>query len=570
MNNSFLPYDLRIGVTGHRTLSNRQAAYESAAKILDHLRAILNDQGRTPLCWTVFSELASGADRIVAEAVLQLPDSRLVAALPFPADEYRRDFTQPADIAEFERFLARASGIVELDVANLDALGHAHETNPSDQKEARNMGYLAAGQFIVDHCEIIIAIWDGMPARGTGGTAQIVQYALDQNKTVFWINVNDPGAAAAKLLEYKPAQTPSCRTASLTDAAETPFPGFTELAKYNRQGDIKTPELISELTREEDMLIHAAQDSGLDAAQIKPALDALLPRYVHADRQAVRYQRRYLFAGRGLFYLSAIAVTLAVIQEVFLHDRPWLSLLEFAAMAAAWLLHITGRRSGCHEKWLQNRYIAERLRTALFTSLAGHSSAPRFSAIQTPLPFYPSPQNWLAASLDMVIAGAQQAIPQEIPFHSLKRFIVRNWIADQRDWHARNARRKSRSAHRMQNTGISLFFLTMLLVILHIFNVGGHESAAPLLSMGKWLVFLVIVLPAWGAVAHAVVTLLEYERIATRSKRMSQALSVIARRAEFAVDLKTFRSAVEEAAEVIGIENHEWWVLLSFRELVLL
>jgi len=40
------------------------------------------------------------------------------------------------------------------------------------------------GQYVVDHCDVLIAVWDGQPSRGRGGTAEIVQYALEQNRPI--------------------------------------------------------------------------------------------------------------------------------------------------------------------------------------------------------------------------------------------------------------------------------------------------------------------------------------------------------------------------------------------------
>ena len=37
------------------------------------------------------------------------------------------------------------------------------------------------------HCEVLIAIWDGQPARGPGGTAEVVALARDRNLPVAWI-----------------------------------------------------------------------------------------------------------------------------------------------------------------------------------------------------------------------------------------------------------------------------------------------------------------------------------------------------------------------------------------------
>jgi hypothetical protein len=571
MNIYSLPYDLRIGVTGHRSLGSQEVVERVVDGVLDHLGATLDDREQTPLRWTVISALARGADRIVARAVLRRADARLVAVLPFPAQEYRRDFAQPDDLAEFEHLLAEASEVVALENPAQEA-GRDETTGQEPPAETRNRGYLAAGQWVVDHCEILVAIWDGEPAGGIGGTAQVVQYALEQKKTVLWINAKNSQAPAAQVLGYDPQGTAPPRTVVLPEAAESLSPGFVELTEYNRQGVVKPAELLFASQRETENLARAARETGLDAGSLQPVLDQLLPRYVWADRLALWHQRRSLVAGWGFFYLSAAAVTLAVIQEVFFHGQRgwWIGLLEFIALGTAWFLYAANRRGCYHQKWLRNRYIAERLRAAVFTVLVGEFPFPNSSGTKTPFPFYPSPKNWLLTSLDRIIADALRRVPKGLPFLPLKQFILRNWILDQGDWHHRNAARKSRSAHCLQNAGICLFFVTMILTAFHVLQLSPFAAVTSSPLVDRWIALLVIAAPAWAAACHAVATLLEYERIATRSERMSQALKLIAHQADSAVGPAPLRAAVCEAAQVIGMENHEWWILLSFRELALL
>jgi hypothetical protein len=57
-----LPYDLRIGVTGHRTIANEPAVASAVTALLDRIGATLT---LVPLAWTVISPLACGADRVV-------------------------------------------------------------------------------------------------------------------------------------------------------------------------------------------------------------------------------------------------------------------------------------------------------------------------------------------------------------------------------------------------------------------------------------------------------------------------------------------------------------------------
>ena len=48
----------------------------------------------------------------------------------------------------------------------------------------RRDAYANAGRYVVDHCDLLIAVWNGEPSRERGGTAEIVQYALKQNRPI--------------------------------------------------------------------------------------------------------------------------------------------------------------------------------------------------------------------------------------------------------------------------------------------------------------------------------------------------------------------------------------------------
>ena len=60
----------------------------------------------------------------------------------------------------------------------------AHAVTRLDYAEPSEEAFLAAGTSVVDNCEALIAVWDGKPARGLGGTADIVRYARDSGKAV--------------------------------------------------------------------------------------------------------------------------------------------------------------------------------------------------------------------------------------------------------------------------------------------------------------------------------------------------------------------------------------------------
>ncbi len=66
----------------------------------------------------------------------------------------------------------------------LDLLSQADEVTVLDFLQSTDEAYNAAGRFIVDHCDILFAVWDGRPARGQGGTGDAVAYARTVGREV--------------------------------------------------------------------------------------------------------------------------------------------------------------------------------------------------------------------------------------------------------------------------------------------------------------------------------------------------------------------------------------------------
>ncbi len=49
------------------------------------------------------------------------------------------------------------------------------------------------GHYVLDNCDVLIAIWDGEPSRGQGGTAEIVEKARAMGRKLYWIHIKEPG-----------------------------------------------------------------------------------------------------------------------------------------------------------------------------------------------------------------------------------------------------------------------------------------------------------------------------------------------------------------------------------------
>jgi hypothetical protein len=170
---------LRIGVTGHRKFENDRIVRDSVKSVLRRLDEFLeNTLNNTPYTYIVISPLAEGADRLVAKEVLDWNTSGektyLEVVLPLQEQDYLTDFTTAGSREEFRELLAIAKSVHVLEKA-----------------ESRETAYENVGHYVVDSCDFLIAIWDGKPAEGKGGTAKIVEYARNIGKHVFWINSND-------------------------------------------------------------------------------------------------------------------------------------------------------------------------------------------------------------------------------------------------------------------------------------------------------------------------------------------------------------------------------------------
>src|SRR5579864_2320270 len=121
-------------------------------------------EAKPPL--TAVTSLAIGADQLLARLVLERGGS-IHAVLPYA--DIERSFSSE-DIQGYRDLVKHAT--VEI----LDTPG-------ADQD-----AYLAAGLRVVDLSDVVIAIWNGLPAKGKGGTADIVEYALSRHKPLIHIN----------------------------------------------------------------------------------------------------------------------------------------------------------------------------------------------------------------------------------------------------------------------------------------------------------------------------------------------------------------------------------------------
>ena len=173
-----------IGVTGHRILDSPKSIISGVDEALHVIQSSFHAEHMA-----VLSPLAEGADRLIADRALAISGTKLIAILPMPIDIYQEDFQSPSSRVEFHDLLLQANEVIEL---------------PRTIK--REESYRRAGEYLVAHCDVLIAIWDGLPARGPGGTAEVVALARDRNLPMAWIyarqDIGDNGKTATPDAKY--------------------------------------------------------------------------------------------------------------------------------------------------------------------------------------------------------------------------------------------------------------------------------------------------------------------------------------------------------------------------------
>jgi hypothetical protein len=139
----------RVGITGHRGF-NAETSSLIATALSDELAKYEPSDLIGVTC------LADGADALFAQAVLARGGTIEVVV---PAEKYLDSL--PGDYRDnYHGLLSQATVVYRLDHQESNALAH-----------------MDASEFMIDRISKLIAVWDGQPARGYAGTADVVEVA---------------------------------------------------------------------------------------------------------------------------------------------------------------------------------------------------------------------------------------------------------------------------------------------------------------------------------------------------------------------------------------------------------
>ncbi|HEX3970699.1 MAG TPA: hypothetical protein VHX19_05225 [Stellaceae bacterium] len=561
-----MPYDapprpelaFRIGVTGARELpiGSRDDLLRQVRDVLRLVRDEIVQGAATPAIGTAYGEtapvlrlvspLAEGADRLVARAALD-EGYALVVPMPFAQAEYEKDFAGGESVGEFRDLLARATSRLELD---------------GGRGEDEAASYEAVGRLVVRNCDLLIALWDGRPGKGRGGTAETVRFAANGGPPIWWarpdaavaprwiadtadlsLSATQPGATAAALKDYlKLTMRPPEHS---VPAPELLFERLGDLAEGRRGSPQSTYFAEQKLRRPWYWKAHAGlmrlASGKLPSAWVSPpppaGPTALYWRgcYGPADARSGDYGARYRSVYTWVLLLGALALIAAAVSVAFHEVKAPAALIELALLLAIAGLVWANHARRWHPRWIEYRLLAELCRKQQALALLGWSLP--LSTLDTLAPSAPA-EGTTAAKSPTWVAWLFQAYVRAAPMAAgrysgealgaVRDRVLADLIQDQLHYHADRERQYRRAAHRFALWGEVLFFLVLVLICVKLALLMFFGADEVTIALG----LLAVIFPALAAGLVGFRSYAELQALAEQSHYMIDRLARTKQRIE--------------------------------------
>jgi hypothetical protein len=590
------PLCLGLGVTGHRRDLLPEGAQEAVRRQVDALLstvaaaadAILASHavcfaGGPPVL-RLASPLADGADQIVAEAALAA-GFELQAVLPFAREDYLPDFDLPESAAQFDALLARAACILEL------------PGDPARRLEA----YIMAGRATVAHSDVLIAVWDGLPARGRGGTGEVVEHALRRGTPVIHLPVEPDRPVQIVWSGFDPLVSPSRPDEMPRRPADAGAVGRLVEALLAPPAEPAERRFIAAFYGERERQLHprieyplllaltgaralrrsawrvgryaettASEWAGFrercaDRRCLAPGLDRVETAYCWADGLAQHFAQTYRSGHVFNFLFAAFAVVAALGGLLASGSKAVLSAVELLLIALLIANTHIGTRREWHRRWLDYRQLAERLRPLRSLKLLALAQ-PGFAADAAGR----GQRRWIdwyAASVWRGMGCPPGRISADAA-PALAALVSAEELRPQIEWHRASARQTRHLDHRLHQIGTALFAATI--VSTTAFLIGYLSFHDWTTQHSNWFVFLSGGLPALGTAIFGIRVQGDFAGTSARSLATAQRLEGIAAELD-KPDVSLTRAAdlVEEAARTMIGDLAEWRLAHQQRKLVI-
>jgi hypothetical protein len=610
-----IPLTLRIGVSGHRLLSDPDTTLRQVADALqwlaDQLRLSKVSQ-RSPVCLQMLTPLAAGADQKVAEVVGRLPVAGTTLVVPVPSDEARyRDSIAEDDpdngLRTYDRLRASAAVTVLPGTTADDA------------------GFRKLGEWVADHCDVLLALWDGVPppppdADGvpSPGTAAIVGYTLSHPREIPVIVIPAPRSdrtyepghrfPPAQLLLAAEHANPflalwlrmssgrGSKPRGLPSLLDSdPRPGHAEessravrswllnaaggralrrsvlglavrhVRRFNARPGPKPDGSFSALTRQAlDGAAPASDPAGSPAAVREAARNVeawALTRYLRADWLAGRYQKAFRFVDQSVYVLAAVSVVLAAVRTIWTTPgsatAAFVTFLDLAVLATVSAILIGDVRGHLRDRWLSFRAMAEYLRMHMFLAVI----YPRISGDPpslTPLALneFVGPAWFGSGTLALWWHRPPAPRPWSDADVPLLKGVLRQWVTSQRLYHQSKGRQHAGLHRRFLVVVTALFVITVLAALVHVFASGAQADDA--------LNFVALGVPGVAAAFGSMATSAEHRRLSIRHRSSTYQLTSLYLPAIGRVAALTdLRAQADSLGSFMLAEATDWYAVLA-------
>ncbi|MGH6876098.1 MAG: hypothetical protein ACREHV_01835, partial [Rhizomicrobium sp.] len=508
----------------------------------------------------VVTALAEGSDRMATEAALA-NGFELEAPLPFPVDEYERDFDGPGAKNLFQGFVRRARAVLELE---------GDRTQPGKS-------YAAAGLVVLDNSDILIAVWDGGAAHGRGGTTELIHEAVRRGMPVIRVDATcenpprlhwrgiedrhttpmhiedhpavalDQALAAALDAQVRPPQNPAERqgldryfterSRRITIRIEFPLLMVLMGVRWPRLGDIVLPR---------------PEAPPEDRSAIQPPPTAIDRAFAWADAVALRFAQDFRSAVITNFLVAAIAVLVGTLNLRY----PW-NAIELALVFLLVLNAFIGHARRWHHRWIESREVAERLRmTAAMRAIATRALGPFGAAATWPAWYVRAiarESGLRSGRLDRDgLAGARESLLA----------LVRSQAA----YHAATATRFERLHDRLALAG-QITFVAALILAAGLFVAKAFDFTMTARFI-RWTIVASASLPALASASYGIRVIGDFDGSAKRSRRMKAQLDALATTIETgSVSFERLRDRAHKASDVMLGDVANWRLVVESREL---
>ncbi|HVM37551.1 MAG TPA: hypothetical protein VM265_04095 [Sphingomicrobium sp.] len=586
------PFVVSLGVTGHRNgalaghESQLRERVETALRTIIAVAATVRERHAScfadePTRLELVSPLAEGADQMVAEVAIALGFD-LHALLPFGRDDYRASLDDDVSRRRFDSLLDQASCVLELPGA------------PGAELDA----YVMTGRATVAHCDVLLALWDGLGPRGRGGTGEVVELALVNGTPVVHLPVDliepprllwsafDPAVVTRHLEQTteRPFDEPHLELLLSATLAPPPDPQersflstfFTErLRRYRTR--IEYPLLLAAAgvarfdrskIREEDCAAYIRAEWAsyrrdcADGHQIQTPLERLEEAYSWSDRLATHFAQTYRSGHIFNFVLGGLAVCIGLTANIFTGAMLQLALLEGVITAGIIANTQIGVKQEWHRRWLDYRQLAERLRAIRSLKLLGVAAPDPPGSLTNPVPRRWI--DWYAISLWRAMGCPAGRITQANAAE-LGRAVATFEIAPQVAYHERHSRQIQLLDRRLAKIAAGLFIITL---IVSIGVVIGLRTAPELVNeYDPWLTLVEAGFPALGTAVFGIRFQADFGGSAVRSQATANALRQIGDQLAQGVSLGRGADLTEQAARIMLADLDEWRLINQQQDL---